>query len=265
MCFDHDSRPPVAPLAGAGIDGREVELRSGDGTPFAGFAALAAEPTDAAMLVLPDVRGLHGYYRELALRFAEAGIDALAIDYFGRTAGVGTREEGFAYQEHVPRTTWEALRADAQAGAQWLRDERGTPALFSVGFCFGGRLSFLLGTVREIAMSGVIGFYGWPVGPSRHNDTPAPADVARSCACPVLALFGGADAGIPPEQVAAFDRALDEAGVTNDVVTYEGAPHSFFDRKQAEYAGDSADAWRRVLEFVRSNSGPAAEVSGHPS
>ena len=67
--------------------------------------------------------------------------------------------------------------------------------------------------------------------------------------------MGGADPGIPPETVAAFERALEEAGVEHQVVTYEGAPHSFFDRKYDDFAEESADAWTRVLAFIRDLSG----------
>jgi carboxymethylenebutenolidase len=62
--------------------------------------------------------------------------------------------------------------------------------------------------------------------------------------------MGGADAGIPAEDVAAFEEALAEAGVEHELVTYEGAPHSFFDRKQEEFADVSTDAWSRVLTFI---------------
>jgi carboxymethylenebutenolidase len=67
---------------------------------------------------------------------------------------------------------------------------------------------------------------------------------------PVLALQGGDDPVIPVEDSQAFDRALSEAGVEHEVVIYEGAPHSFFDRKYEEFAADSEDAWNRVLAFL---------------
>jgi carboxymethylenebutenolidase len=73
----------------------------------------------------------------------------------------------------------------------------------------------------------------------------------------VLAIYGGADPGIPPAAIAEFDQALARAGVAHESVTYDGAPHSFFDRKQTEFAQDSADAWRRVQAFVRAHT-PAA-------
>src|SRR5258706_213652 len=66
----------------------------------------------------------------------------------------------------------------------------------------------------------------------------------------ILALQAGLDENILAEHNAAFDAALTAAGVEHDVVTYEGAPHSFFDRKQEQFADASDDAWRRVLAFL---------------
>ena len=68
---------------------------------------------------------------------------------------------------------------------------------------------------------------------------------------PVLALQAGADQNITADANAAFDEALTEAGVEHEIVTYDGAPHSFFDRRQEEFADASDDAWRRVLAFIR--------------
>ncbi len=68
--------------------------------------------------------------------------------------------------------------------------------------------------------------------------------------CPVLGLFGGADQGIPATDVEAFGKALAEAGIDNEMKIYDGAPHSFFDRAQEQYAEESADAWRKVLAFI---------------
>ena len=67
---------------------------------------------------------------------------------------------------------------------------------------------------------------------------------------PILALQAGDDANITAEDNAAFDSALAAAGVEHEVVTYEGAPHSFFDRKQADHQAASDDAWARVVRFI---------------
>jgi carboxymethylenebutenolidase len=258
MCFDHDSRPPIPPIAGGATDARDLVLQSADGTRFAAHAARAARPTGAGMVVLPDVRGLHPYYKELALRFAEVGVDAVAVDFFGRTAGTGDRGDTFEYLPHVNQTTPATLQADIAAAAAYLRGKEGghVRALFSVGFCFGGALSFHQ-AASGLGYAGVIGFYGWPLGLPRWPDRPKPIDAVPRFRAPVLAIYGGADPGIPPTAIAEFDQALGRAGVAHESVTYDGAPHSFFDRKQAEFADASSDAWRRVQDFVARHTPPA--------
>jgi carboxymethylenebutenolidase len=72
---------------------------------------------------------------------------------------------------------------------------------------------------------------------------------AAELQAPILGLMGGADEGITSDDVAAFDKALTEAGVEHELMTYEGAPHSFFDRRQEQFADASEDAWQRVLGF----------------
>jgi len=251
MCFDPDARPPIPPIAGGATEARDRVLTSADGTRFAAYAARAARPSGAGMLVLPDVRGLHAYYQELALRFAEVGVDAVAIDYFGRTAGLGDRGEGFDFMPHVGQTRPETIQADIAAAAAFLRSPDGgaVRALFSVGFCFGGAVSFLQ-AASDLGYAGVIAFYGWPLGLPRWPDRPRPIDAVARFRCPVLAIYGAADPGIPASAVEEFDRALARAGVPHESVSYDGAPHSFFDRRQTEFADASADAWRRVQAFV---------------
>jgi carboxymethylenebutenolidase len=254
MCFDHDSRPPIEPIEGGALDAGEIELVSADGTRFAAYLARAAEPSGAGIVILPDVRGLHAYYRELALRFAERGVDAIAVDYFARTAGIGDRGPGFDWATHVPQTTYETLRDDVAAACAHLRLATGVARIHTIGFCMGGRLA-LLSAGFGLDLAGVIGFYGWPVGPSR-NGTPAPADVADTFTSPVLAIFGGADEGIPASAVDTFATELARAGVDHRIVTYPDAPHSFFDRKADAFAAVSAQAWDEVISFI-GLAGPA--------
>ena len=256
MCFDRDSFPPIPVLSGAAVAHQDLVLEAADGNRFAAFLATPDEPTGACVLVLPDVRGLYRFYEELALRFAERGITALAIDYFGRTAGVAKRGDDFEYMSHVEQGTQEGMDADVAAALARLR-EAGCRSLFTVGFCFGGRQSWLAATRHQLA--GAVGFYGRP-GVARDGSV-GPAQRAGELKAPILGLMGGADAAIPPEDVADFERALTEAGVDHELVTYDGAPHSFFDRKQEEFADASADAWSRVLDFIERYSA-GARVSG---
>src|SRR5262249_17483926 len=189
MCFDHDSRPPITPIAGGATDARDFTLTSADGTHFGAYAARATRPTGAGMVVIPDARGLHTYYKELALRFAEVGVDAVAIDFFARTDKTGDRSDAFEYLPHVDRTTSATLQADIAAAVAHLRSKEGghVRALFSVGFCFGGALSFLPAASR-LGYAGVIGFYGWPLGPTRRPDPPKPVDSAPPFPAPAPAI-----------------------------------------------------------------------------
>jgi carboxymethylenebutenolidase len=259
MCFDLDSRPPIAPIAGGALDSAPLMLTAADRNRFAAFRARAADPTGAGIVILPDVRGLHPYYEELSLRFAENGIDALALDWFGRTAGPEPRGDDFEYMPHVEQTTWTGISADIVAAVEELRapdgDRPAPSAVFTIGFCMGGRMSFLAATLG-LDLAGVIGLYGTLVGPWR-NDAPEPVEAASRFGSPVLGLFGGADQVIKPEHITAFDAALSAAGVDHRLVTYPGAPHSFFDRKAAEFAEASAGAWSEVVAFITARTAPS--------
>ena len=186
MCHEPDARAPLPPISGASDLARsaDIVLRSSDGTDFAAFEALTSHDGAPGIVILPDVRGLHPFYRDLAMRSAEAGMHAVAIDYFGRT--------------------------------------------------------------------GVIGFYGLP---QRRDevDVDPPVELAGEYRCKVLGLFGGADQAISADAVDAFRTALNAAQVPNELVTYEGAPHSFFDKRYEEHRDACADTWRRILGFVGIN------------
>ncbi len=249
MCFELDSLPPIPALSGgAPMRSEDVTLESADGTRFAAFAALPDERGPAGVVVLPDVRGLYRFYEELALRFAERGYPALAFDYFGRTAGVGKRDDEFPYMEHVAQTTPEGIQQDLRAAVEYLRSPEGggCTSVFTVGFCFGGRNSWLASAGGH-DLAGAIGFYG---STEERNGAPGPTQRAAEFEAPILALQAGDDQNILPEHNAAFEAALQAAGVEHELVVYAGAPHSFFDRRYAEYADASADAWERVLAFI---------------
>jgi carboxymethylenebutenolidase len=252
MCFEPTARPPLSPIAGgAGVaEGDHIVLRATDGTDFSAFSARTVKQEAPGIVILPDARGLHPFYRELAGRFAEAGVHATAIDYFGRTAGTEERGEDFDFMSHVLRTTPDQIALDVEAGLEHLSSEAGGAAtrFFTVGFCFGGRKSFNE-AAKHARLAGVIGFYGAPQRRGA-DDVDPPVELANSYRCKILGLFGGADPSIPPDAVEAFRAALDEARVPNDLVAYEGAPHSFFDRSFDEYRAACDDAWRRMLGFV---------------
>jgi len=246
MCYSDDARVPLPPISGAAADQGDLVLTAADGNRLGAYFALAEKPTGAGMVVMPDVRGLHHFYKELAQRFAEAGIDAVAIDYFGRTAGIGDRSEGFEYMPHVEKTTPEGMRADVAAAVAHLKSKEGgaVKSVFTVGFCFGGSASWNQ-SASGLGLNGCIGFYGRPQR--------SEAFVAEMKS-PLLMLLAGADGATPQEAFHAFDATLTGAKVLHEMKIYDGAPHSFFDRTFDQWKDACDDAWRRILGFVKSNS-----------
>jgi carboxymethylenebutenolidase len=260
MCFDSDSLPPIPVLSGAAVSHDDLVLNASDGNRFAAFRAVPEEPAAVGVVILPDVRGLYRFYEELALRFAELGLAAVAIDYFGRTAGIAQRDDEFDYMPHVAETKPDLVQADVAAAVLHLRG-LDCASIFTVGFCFGGRNSWLAAASGH-GLSGAVGFYGFP---TERNGTLGPAERASEIAAPILALQAGADQNITEVENSAFEAALTAAGVEHELVVYEGAPHSFFDRKQEEFAEASEDAWTRTLGFIdRLKSGPADGAKAKP-
>ena len=253
MCFELDSVPPIPPSSGgAPVRSEDVVLEAADATRFAAFAAQPDDGARVGIVVLPDVRGLYGFYEQLALRFAERGYAAVSFDYFGRTAGVSKRDDEFPYMDHVAQTTPETIAQDVRAAVEHLRSPGGgaCETVFAVGFCYGGRHAWLA-TADGHGLAGAVGFYG---STGERNGAPGPTQRAAEFEAPVLALQAGDDQNILPEHNAAFDAALTAAGVEHEIVVYDGAPHSFFDRRQEDYAEQSADAWARTLAFLEGHT-----------
>ena len=239
MCFDTDSTPPIPVISGAAVSHDDLTLTAADGNEFAAFRAMPDGQATTGVVILPDIRGLYRFYEELALRFAERGYVAIAFDYFGRTAGVEKRDDDFEYAPHVEQTTPHTVQEDVGACINHLRAV-GCTSLFTVGFCFGGSGSWNAAAFQD-GLKGAVGFYGRPA-----RSLPFVPELKA----PILVLQGGADAAISHEDNLEFERALREAGKEHELIEYEGAPHSFFDRKQEEFAAASDDAWSRVLAFI---------------
>jgi carboxymethylenebutenolidase len=249
MCFDRDALPPDPARTGMLSASERTVLVADDGNDVAATIARTAEPASAGVAIVPDVRGLHRYYERLAEHLADAGVHAVGLDPYGRTAGAEHRDDDFDYSPHRAAVRDEGVRADVRAAAGMLRGE-GATSVVSMGFCFGGRASLMQASQEGI--DGVIAFYGPPT--QRIEEGLSPLDEAQQglVRAPLLGLYGGADRGIPVADVETYDRALEEAGVEHRIVVYRDAPHSFFDRTMSEHAEICQDAWAGVLGFIDS-------------
>lgn len=240
MCHSMDSRPPAPPDPRPVAENAPVTLRSTDGSRLAAHVALPAGPPRGRMIVLPDVRGLHPYYRDLAVRFAEAGFATAAIDWFGRTTDDDERGADFVFQPHIAQVDPRDVAADVSVAMTHLAERGASGPAFTVGFCFGGSQSWRL-SAGPVDLAGVIGFYGRPV---------LVRDVVPEMRRPSLLLIAGDDAVTPAREFERFTAELAAAEVPYEAHTYPGAPHSFFDRAYAQWGEACADAWRRILDFT---------------
>lgn len=245
MCYEPDATPPIFGSPATSVTSGRETLTTEGGAHLAAFLAVPRERTGSAVLVLPDNRGLSGFYEQLATHLAGQGHLALAVDYFDR-------ENPPAASDDVPlavrflRFSDRVLGDVLPAAAARLRSIDETAPLVAVGCCMGGRFAFLA-AARPLGLAGTVGLYG---GPQAFGDAPGPTQLAGEMTAPVLGLFGGADENIPAEDVRAFGDALAAAGVEHEIVVYPGAPHGFFDEHMAEHTAASADVWQRLLAFL---------------
>jgi carboxymethylenebutenolidase len=244
MCHDHDSRPPASPRSGDVAERGVLTLTAADGTDFSAAYAAPAVPAGAGVVLLPDVRGLHPFYVALAEEFARAGLPTVAIDWFGRTAGVaegGVRGAEFEWRSHVEAATPEGMDADIAAAIAYLHERAGAELpVVTVGFCLGGSLSWRQAG-GDLDLAGCVGFYGRPA---------VVGDAATRAHLPTVMLIAGADAATPVADQLALADTMRAAGADVDAVVYEGAPHSFFDRAFGEWADACRDAWAHILALT---------------
>jgi carboxymethylenebutenolidase len=255
MCYDADAVPPFYGPPLTTVASTSLLLTAADGAPLAAFQSLPAAPSGPGVLVLPDNRGLSRFYEELTKRLAEQGLPALAIDYFGRSAGPAYRDRPAQFAElpnlmpHLGALTRDGLFADFDAALAQLRGPNGgsSRSVISLGFCMGGRFAFTTAH-RRFALAGAIGLYGFP---DELRGAPGPIQLAPELTAPILGMFAGADEGIPAGVVAAFDEALAAAGNAREIITYPGATHGFFEADNGAFEQECADVWHRVLDFAR--------------
>src|ERR1700724_1282466 len=172
MCYTNDARSPLPPIMGGATDEGDLVLPGCDGNRVRAYAARAATPSGAGVVVIPDPRGVHPFYKDLVTRFAQTGVDTVVIDYLDRTAGTAERGEGFDLRAAIGKTTPDGIAADVAAGVAYLRSAAGgsVQSVFTVGFCFGGAQSWRQSAAQP-GLRGAVGVFG-PPAPARAAPPP---------------------------------------------------------------------------------------------
>lgn len=229
---------------------QDVTLSTPDG-PMRAYEAVPDGGARTAVIVIPEAFGLNGHIEDVTERFAAAGLRGVGLDIFHRSGGGTAPYDNF--EKVLPLfegLTDEGLLADIDAARAHLHAEGYSDAAIGiVGFCFGGRATFLAALRRPLGAA--VGFYGGGIVTGRFPQFPPLVDESASLQSPWLGLFGDADQGIPVEDVERLRATLDDqARVSHDIVRYPGAEHGFHcDQRPAYHAEAAKDAWHRTIEW----------------
>ena len=217
------------------------------------LASPQSEPKRGGVIVVHEIFGLTDHIKSVAVRLAEAGYDALAVDFFSNDGAVPENKGDFKpLMEYVNKIPDSQIMRDGEGAAKYLRAlPHSNGKVGIVGFCWGGRVSMLFDAASP-DLNAAVAYYGRISGEKTANQPAYPIDAAAQMNAPLLGHFGAEDKGIPPMEVAKLEAALKEAKKTAALHEYEKAGHAFNNDTRESYRPDAAKlAWKRTLYWYR--------------
>jgi len=240
------------------MDTRTSTLDTPDG-PMPLYEALPEGPARGAVVVIQEAFGVNHHIEDVTRRFAAVGYHAVAPHLFHRTGAPAFGYDDFSVVvEHMVALSDDGILADVEAavahlhGAGWSDRQIGI-----VGFCMGGRVTFL--AAGHLALGAAVGFYGGGIVHGRTEVMPSLLPLVTALRTPWLGLYGDADPGIPVEEVEQLRDELNAgADVDTAIVRYPDAQHGFHcDARDAYLESAATDAWARTLDWLNDHLAPA--------
>jgi carboxymethylenebutenolidase len=240
--------------ANSAIETDHITLTVSDGTTMPAYTARPLTGGNGrGLIVFQEAFGVNHHIRDVAERFAREGYTVIAPALFHRTDP--TFEVGYTdfslVMPHMNAVTVEGLSADARAAYSWLTDSAGgnVSDVACTGYCLGGRVSFLAASI--LPLKAAVSYYGGGIAPNPERGSVGLLDRAGDLKSPILLLWGGKDASLPPAQPRQVDDALIAAGKPHATITFSEADHGFFCNERASYNPDAAkQAWPLTLAFL---------------
>jgi carboxymethylenebutenolidase len=237
-------------MSGTAILKEKVDLAVSDGTRMAAYVARPERGgPHPGLLLFQEAFGVNHHIRSVSDRFAAEGYVVIAPELFHGTAPPGfegSYTDFPSLKAHYEAMTTETAEADLRSAHEWLSSNAKVKAdeISSVGFCMGGRVSFLANSV--VPLRSAVSFYGGGIAPGL-------LDRAAKLGAPSLLIWGGLDKRITAEYRKAVTDALSAQQKVYVNVEFSGADHGFFCDERAAYEPHSAaQAWALTLEFLRS-------------
>lgn len=238
-----------------GLVAGEVRIR----VPGGELPAYRAKPARGSgfgiVMVVHEVWGVHEHFKDVCRRLAKLGYYGISVDLFargGNAAAVADVQQLIA--TIVVPTPDTQIMGDLDAAASFAAQDGGDAAKLGItGFCWGGRVVWMYAAHSRALKAGVA-WYGplnFAPGPQRPQQ---PRDIAAQLTAPVLGLYGGADNGIPQEQVEQLRAALRAANKPSEIHVYPDTPHAFYADYRPSYRAEAArDGWQRMQDWFRRN------------
>lgn len=237
------------------METRTIDVATTDG-PMALYEAVPEGGATRAVVVIQEAFGVNSHIEDVTRRFAAEGYHAVAPHLFHRSGdpviAYGDLE---TVMSHVGALSDDAFLVDVDATLGHLA-AAGIPAERTgiVGFCMGGRVTFLVAVRR--ALGAAVGFYGGGIVTPRFPQFPPLVGEAASLKTPWLGIFGGRDQSIPVADVERLGSELASAPVPTDIVMYPDAGHGFFcDQRESYHPEAAADAWPKALAWLERHLG----------
>jgi len=237
-----------------GLDGGDIKI--GDMPGY--YAVPKAGGPRPVVLVVAEIWGLHEHIKDVTRRVAKDGYFAIANEPYykiGELWKLPEIKEVVAGANQLPD---EQAFKDLDATVAWAAKNQRAAAdkLGITGFCRGGRMVWMY-SAHQPKMKAGVAWYGG-LSPAQPAISQTPADVVAKLKAPVLGLYGGADQGIPPDQVEKLRAALqsgDKAAKASQIQVYEGMPHGFNADYRPSYRKEAADdGWKRMLAWFKQHA-----------
>ena len=233
----------------------DVTLTTADG-PMRLYSCVPEGGAPRAVVVIQEAFGVNDHIEDVTRRFADAGYHAVAPALFHRAGGGTAPYDDF--EKVLPLfegLTDAAILMDVGAALTHLREQGfDEGAIGIVGFCMGGRVTFLASL--EHALGAAVGFYGGGIVTGRFPQFPTLIERAGELKTPWLGLFGDLDGSIPVEDVETLRSRLADLDVPTEVLRYATGDHGFHCDVRSSYNAEAAtDAWARTLAWFAEHLG----------